>query len=77
MLILRKRYKCFETNPSDITNRIFLSFHFNPLNDFQFISWEKFMRIRKLISGDFNRKDYTDFILDYFFIETKKTITGG
>ena len=60
----------------DITNRIFLAFNLNPMNDFQFISWEKFMRIKKLISGDFNRKDCTDFLMDYFFIEPKKTMKG-
>jgi hypothetical protein len=38
------------------------------MNDFQFISWDKFMKIRKLISGDFNRKDCLDFLLKYFFI---------
>lgn len=72
LLILRKRYSCFETNSLDIVNRIFLAFNLNPLNDFQFISWEKFMKIKKLISRDFNRKDCIDFLVNYFFIENKK-----
>jgi hypothetical protein len=38
------------------------------MNDFQFISWDKFMKIRKLISGDFNRKDCIDFLLKYFLL---------
>jgi hypothetical protein len=76
MLILRKKYTCFETNDSDINNRVFLSFNLNPMNDFQFVSWEKFMKIRKLISGDFNRKDCTDFLAGYFFIDARKTISG-
>ena len=38
------------------------------MNDFQFLSWDKFMKIRTLISGDLNRKDCIDFLLKYFFI---------
>ena len=76
MLILRKKFECFEKNPPDIVNRILLSFHLNPLNDFQFISWEKFMKIRKLINGDFNRQESTQFILEYFFTGSEETIMG-
>lgn len=57
LLIFRKNYKFFETNPPDINNRIMLAFNLNPLNDFQFIKWEKFMKMRKLISCEFNRRD--------------------
>ena len=51
LLIFRKKFSCFQTNPSDINNRILLAFNINPLNDFQFISWEKFVKLRKLLSG--------------------------
>lgn len=30
------------------------------------------MKIKKLISRDFNRKDCIDFLVNYFFIENKK-----
>lgn len=63
LLIMRKKFSCLEQNSPDIINRILLSFQLNPLNDFQFISWEKFMKMRKLIYGDFNRQDCILFIV--------------
>lgn len=35
------------------------------------------MKLRKLISGDFNRKDYSDFIVRYFVSEPKKSLKGN
>lgn len=35
------------------------------------------MKLRKLISGDFNKKDYSDFLVKYFINDPKKGIMGN
>lgn len=49
--MLKNNFKCLTENPSEISNRIMLSFGINPLNDFHFIDWSTFSKFRKLAFG--------------------------
>jgi hypothetical protein len=51
-----------------------MALQLNPLNDFQFVTWEKFTQMRKLLSGDFNRSEYIDFVVRYFFSNVKQSL---
>lgn len=53
--MLKNNFKCLTDNPSEIANRIMLSFGINPLNDFHFIDWSTFSRFRKLAFGTQNK----------------------
>lgn len=70
--MLKNNYKCLTDNPSEIANRIMLSFGINPLNDFHFIDWSTFSRFRKLALGMQSKPEARNFIVNYFMVNNKK-----
>jgi hypothetical protein len=74
--MLKNSYKCLTDNPSEIANRIMLSFGINPLNDFHFIDWPTFSRFRKLALGTQNKMEARNFVVSYFMVNNKKLMKG-
>lgn len=65
--VLKKHYTCF-TGHSETANRLLLSFGLNPLNDFQFVVWDTFALIKRIMSGKHTRTQGKLFLAEFFFV---------